>query len=60
MCADHRYHTRVQNIELECWIFRNRLPSAVKLRERDLDEDDAYYWRVMLDPRTLHRLDSAS
>ena len=52
----HRSHSRLQNIEFECWIFKESLPSEAKLTELGIEKDNAYYSRIMFDPKTLDKL----
>jgi hypothetical protein len=47
------YHSRLQNIEYECWVFAGRLPPAHTLAQQRIDEGDAYFWRLTFDPATL-------
>lgn len=48
-----RYHSRLQNVEYECWVFKNSLPSDESLSKMGLDKADAYFWRTSFDPETL-------
>ena len=51
-----RSHSRLQNIEFECWVFKNELPSEAKLLELNIEADNAYYSRITFDPKTLDKL----
>lgn len=51
-----RYHSRLQNIEYECWVFKDALPKPASLAELGVDEGDAYFWRLTFDPDTLQLL----
>ncbi|DBA98834.1 TPA: hypothetical protein ACH3X1_014596 [Trebouxia sp. C0004] len=51
-----RSHSRLQNIEFECWVFKDKLPAEVKLAELAIAPDNAYYSRITFDPKTLDRL----
>ncbi|CAL8460566.1 g95 [Coccomyxa elongata] len=51
-----RYHSRLQNIEYECWVFEGALPSQEELAGRDVELTDAYFWRSTFDPETLEIL----
>ena len=51
-----RYHSRLQNIEYECWVFEGALPSQEELAGRDVEVTDAYFWRTTFDPETLEIL----
>ena len=48
-----RYHSRMQNVEYECWVFQGALPSDEKLSEMGLNKADSYFWRTSFDPETL-------
>ncbi len=47
-----RFHSRLENIEYECWIYKDMVPEDIG----DKPRQDVYYWRVMFDPATLHRV----
>lgn len=51
-----RYHSRLQNIEYECWVFQGKLPAEDQLSARGVDPTDAYFWRVTFNPETLQVL----
>ncbi|DBB15448.1 hypothetical protein WJX82_010599 [Trebouxia sp. C0006] len=51
-----RSHSRLQNIEFECWVFKDKLPAEAKLAELAIEPDNAYYSRITFDPKTLDRL----
>ncbi len=51
-----RYHSRLQNIEYECWVFKDALPPPASLEELGVDTADAYFWRLTFDPETLQLL----
>ena len=48
-----RYHSRLQNIEEECWVYKGQLPDGLLAGE---DHRDAYYWRKAFHPLTLEEL----
>lgn len=52
-----RYHTRLQNIEEECWVYQEQLPQAVQVPGPDLR--DAYFWRRAFHPLTLQEVSGA-
>lgn len=47
------YHSRLQNIEYECWVFHKHLLPAPKLAELGVEPGDASFWRLTFDPETL-------
>lgn len=47
-----RYHSRLENIEYECWVYKDALPADLGGKPKE----DVYYWRVVFDPATLHRV----
>ena len=49
-----RYHSRLQNVEYECWVYRNRLPRLLSV-----DPYNAYFWRRTYDPYTLAEVEAA-
>ncbi len=51
-----RSHSRLQNIEFECWVFKDKLPTEARLAELATEPDNAYYSRITFDPKTLDRL----
>ena len=55
-CCLHRSHSRLQNIEFECWVFKDSLPSEARLTELGIEKDNAYYSRITFDPKTLDKL----
>lgn len=46
-----RYHSKLQNIEFECWIYNGELPKNLPPNQ------DAYYWKTMFDPETMAKVD---
>ncbi|KAK9819899.1 hypothetical protein WJX72_003777 [[Myrmecia] bisecta] len=46
-----RFHSRLQNIEYECWVYPGRLPPAKDLQ--GVNEADVYFWRTMFDHQTM-------
>jgi hypothetical protein len=48
-----RYHSRLQNVEYECWVFQGALPPDEKLSEMGLNKADSYFWQTGFDPETL-------
>jgi hypothetical protein len=51
-----RHHSRLQNIEYECWVFKDALPPMEKLTALGIDPADAYFWRVIFDAETMDTL----
>ena len=49
----HRSHSRLQNIEFECWVFKDKLPLEPKLTDMGIEADTAFYGRPAFDPKTL-------
>ena len=47
-----RFHSRLENIEYECWVYRGALPQDIGNKPKE----DVYYWRVVFDPTNLHRV----
>lgn len=47
-----RFHSRLENIEYECWVYKNTVPADLG----DKPRQDVYYWRVVFDPTTLQRI----
>ena len=45
-----RYHSRLQNIEYEFWVFKDRLPATLP---DDAPADNTYFWKIAFDPKTL-------
>ena len=47
-----RCHTRLENIEYECWIFLGGLPDQQELIKKlpFAYTNDLYYWRTMFNP----------
>ena len=56
LLALRRSHSRLQNIEFECWVFKGSLPSEARLTELGIEKDNAYYSRITFDPKTLDKL----
>ncbi|KAL3136053.1 hypothetical protein ABBQ32_007083 [Trebouxia sp. C0010 RCD-2024] len=50
-----RSHSRLQNIEFECWVFKDSLPTEARLTELGIEKDNAYYSRITFDPKTLDK-----
>ena len=48
-----RYHSRLQNIEEECWVYKGRLPWGLPGGE---EPRDAYFWRKAFHPLTMEEL----
>jgi len=46
-----RFHSRVQNIEYECWIYKDNLPADHP------HEDDDYFYRITFDPVTMEKIE---
>lgn len=42
-----RFHSRLQNIEFECWISHGQLP------DKGGDADNMYYWTHVFDPADM-------
>ena len=50
-----RCHSRLENIEYECWVFPGGLPGQEELVKRlpHAYTNDLYYWRTMFNPTTM-------
>jgi len=46
----NRYHSRIINIEYECWIFKDDIPEIWK------PSPDAYFWKKAFDPDSLREV----
>ena len=44
-----RYHSRLQNVETDCWIFRDKLPSKEVIAQKGIGEN-LFFWRVTFHP----------
>ena len=47
-----RYHNRLQNVEMDCWIFKDKLPSKEVIAQKG-NRRNVYFWRVSFSPTTL-------
>uniref|UniRef100_A0A061S060 Uncharacterized protein n=2 Tax=Tetraselmis sp. GSL018 TaxID=582737 RepID=A0A061S060_9CHLO len=52
----HRYHTRLINIEYECWIYKDCIPEIWNI-DGDVSPD-AYFWTLCFDPDTMREVQS--
>mmetsp|Transcript_22004 Transcript_22004/g.61076 ORF Transcript_22004/g.61076 Transcript_22004/m.61076 type:complete len:383 (-) Transcript_22004:616-1764(-) len=50
----NRYHTRLSNIEYECWIYRDEVPEVWKVN--GVWSPDAYFWTICFDPETMREV----
>lgn len=48
-----RYHSRLQNIEEECWVYKGSLPGTQPGRRGSVRYSDVYFWRTAFHPLTL-------
>lgn len=48
-----RSHSRLQNIEYECWVFKDNIPQEEALMSTGIEMDNAYFCRVVFNPKTL-------
>jgi len=46
-----RFHSRVQNIEYECWIYKDQVPA------NNPHQDDDYFYRITFDPVTMEKIE---
>lgn len=51
-----RHHSRLQNVEYECYLYRDALPPVQQLTASGIDPADAYSWRITFDPVTMKTL----
>lgn len=54
LAVGFRSHSRLQNIEFECWVFKGAI--AKDLESMGIEKDNAYFSRVVFNPKTLQPL----